>query len=391
MSIENLIGCFDHRPYGLTVQGDSFVSKVTAVPEEELNALNNGKDVVFKKHNNKKYLATNLKSLSNSLNNDSASDFGYLQTIDTLTQIRQEVVQQKFFEVDPNLYFPVQYGFNPWGETTITYKEFLNADSSGNSGKIGTGNNSRIDEVDVAISPVATKQQSYAKQIQYSIIDINTAAKAGNWSLIQAKERALKKDWDLMIQRIGLCGDAYDSNFKGLLNQTGVAVDTSTIVKPISAMSGSELSEFASALVQKFYVNSNYTLLPDTFVLPSNDIMKFGSSSDANFHLMTKSQYLERAFTEAVKSINPSKSIKLLGLPYANKGNINNPTPNVNKYALYDSSQDSMFMNINVNYTSTAAGTFNNFQFQAIGYGQYSGLQLLRDRALMYFTNTVSI
>ena len=401
--IENLIGCVDNASYGLTVTENGFVSKVTALADNELQALRNGKDVVFQKHNNKRYLASNVKTLSNSLNinsnaksfftlnNDSASDFGYLQTIDTLTQIRQEVVQQKFFEVDPNLYFPIEYGFNPWGETTITYKEFLTSDNSDASGKIGIGNNSRLDEVDVAISQIATKQQNYAKQIGYSIIDVNTASRAGNWSLIEAKERALKKDWDLRIQRIGLTGDATDSNFKGLLNQVGVAVDTATISKPISAMSGAELSAFASALIQKFYVNSQYTLLPDTFVLPSDDMMKLGSASDSNFHMITKREYLERAFTEAVQGINPSKKIKLLGLPYANKGNIRNPNPNVNQYALYDSSKDSMLMNINVNYTSTAAGTYNNFQFQAIGYGQYSGLQLYRPLALMYFTNTVSI
>jgi hypothetical protein len=43
-------------------------------------------------------------------------------------------------------------------------------------------------------------------------------------------------------------------------------------------------------------------------------------------------------------------------------------------------------MNIPVDYTVTQANSVNNFQFQDVAYGQYTGLTVLRNLELLLFT-----
>jgi hypothetical protein len=56
-----------------------------------------------------------------------------------------------------------------------------------------------------------------------------------------------------------------------------------------------------------------------------------------------------------------------------------------NRYVLYKRDNEVMEMNIPVSYTSTVAGSYNNFQFQSVAYGQYTGLQLFRPKEVLYF------
>jgi ABC-type multidrug transport system fused ATPase/permease subunit len=56
-----------------------------------------------------------------------------------------------------------------------------------------------------------------------------------------------------------------------------------------------------------------------------------------------------------------------------------------NRYALYNKNQDVLEMNIPVSYTSTIAGSYNNFQFQSVAYGQYTGVKVYRPKEILYF------
>ncbi len=46
---------------------------------------------------------------------------------------------------------------------------------------------------------------------------------------------------------------------------------------------------------------------------------------------------------------------------------------------------ESMKMELPVNYQTTQPNSLNNFSFQNVGYGQYTGLGVFRNLELIYF------
>lgn len=319
------------------------------------------------------------------LKNATNTDFGYKRTIDTLTQIRTEIVEQKFFTVQPSEFLPVKVGFGAWSQTLMTYRAFQVADDFA-SGDVDVANNSRINEADIAIDTVSVKVKNWAKQLGYSLIDINQAMVSGNWSLVEEKEKSRKRNWDLGIQKIAFLGHPTDTNVLGLLNQGTVTEDTITIPTSLTEMTDTEFQTFMGSFLKVYYSNSAATALPDMFVIPTSDFLGLGQSAAQNFAGVgkTKLEYLEAEFKRMTG--NPNAQVK--PVIYADK-NFNSLGKNV--YALYKNEAEAIEMNIPVSYTSTIAGSYNNFQFQSIAYGQYTGVQLYRDKQVLYFTNTTTI
>ena len=92
---------------------------------------------------------------------------------------------------------------------------------------------------------------------------------------------------------------------------------------------------------------------------------------------------LER-LEESMRQLTRNPDFKVLPSAYASKAV--NGTKNV--YALYNKSEDTLRMNIPVDYTNTMANTTNGFQFENVAYGQFTGITLIRPKEMIYFTNT---
>ncbi len=54
-------------------------------------------------------------------------------------------------------------------------------------------------------------------------------------------------------------------------------------------------------------------------------------------------------------------------------------------YSLYNYDEESLRMDIPVDYTNTLANSIDNFSFQNVGYGQFTGVLAYRPLELMYF------
>lgn len=323
---------------------------------------------------------------SNALLNSTNSDFAYKRTIDTLTQIRAEVIEQKYYEINPSEFVPVKVGFGAWSNQLLTYASTLFGDDF-EAGDIDTGGKSRISEGNFGINAIYTKVKSWAKEYQYNLVDINQAMVSGNWSLVQVIEGARKKNWDLGIQKVAALGHSSDSNIKGLLNLAGVSSDTTTITKSFTSMSESEFQTAIGNIFKAYFANSNNTVLPDTFAIAQSDILGLETSaSSATFAGVgkTKLEYLEQSFKRASGKPNA----KIVPLVYCDKTK-NNLL--LNRYALYNRNSEVMEMNIPVMYTSTIAGSYNNFQFQSVAYGQYTGVQVYRPKEVLYFDFSATI
>lgn len=90
----------------------------------------------------------------------------------------------------------------------------------------------------------------------------------------------------------------------------------------------------------------------------------------------------------AMLTMNPN--FKILKLAYGNRAIHKTAAggSDVHKYAPYNYDEDSMNMNIGVNYTSTLANSFDSFQFQNTAYGMFTGLKAFRPNEMLYLTST---
>lgn len=306
---------------------------------------------------------------------------GYEIDITTLTQIQKSVVEQKFFEIPIADYLPVVVGEGAWSAALTTFRSFSPADSF-SSGIINTGsNNTGLANADSMVDSVTVAVRNWAKQIGWTLPDLQLASKAGNWDLITAKQKSIKRNWDLGIQQIAFLGLESDTSVPGLLSQTDVNEDTSTISKFISAMTSSEFAAFCAAIYEKYRANCNRTAKPTHFIIPEADYNGLAAPYDPSFPIKTKLQALEETFT----MLTGNKSFKILPLAYANKA----IQGSKNVYTLLNYDEDSVKMNIPVNFTSTLANTVNGFQYQSVSYGQFSGTKAYRPLEMLYFSNTI--
>jgi hypothetical protein len=305
-------------------------------------------------------------------------ELGYDIALTTLTAIRQGVIEQKFFTLDITNYVPLRVGFGAWKESILAFRSYSDAEDF-ESGYIDTATNARIAEVDGGIDSVTSKIKTWAKSIGYSLADINFANVNGNWSLIETKEKARKKNWDLGIQKTVFLGSS-DPDVEGLLTQrnSGITIDTTTFTSSIADMTPAEIQKFIGLFIAVYFKNSNYTIMPNRLLLPITDWFALGQAVSPDFPINSRRQYIMDEFKKATMDPNA----EILPNVYAD------PTISglgVNRAVLYRLDPENLEMNIPVNYTSTIAGTTNGFQFHDVSYGQHTGVTVYRPQSIMYF------
>ncbi len=309
---------------------------------------------------------------------------GYEVNITTLTTIMKKISEQKFFEVPPADFLPVRVGEGAWSSNLVTYRSFNMADQF-ETGIMNTGaGNARMASADAGVDSLSIKVFNWGKSIGWSIFDLELAAKSGNWDLVAAKEKARKKNWDLGIQRIAFLGSRGDNGAGGacvgLLNQAGITINTTTITKPISTMSTAELKTFIAAVVEKYRANCNRTAWPTHFIIPESDYNGLAGQASADFPIKSTLALLE----EALQLVCRNKNFKVLPLAYAD-ASYNTAEINKQCYVLLNYDEESIRMDMPVDYTNTLANSIDNFSFQNAGYGQFTGVLAYRPLEMLYF------
>lgn len=320
--------------------------------------------------------------LFNSNGDIDASSAGFKYIIDTLSFIRSQVKEQKFFEVAPADFLPVETGEAAWSDEIVQNGEFL---TGGNffEGDIDLGG-SRIAAVDATIAPNRMPVGTWRKKAGWTIAEAAKAANAGNWDPIESKLKALKKNWDLGIQGLAFIGRPGDTVMTGLLNNSEVTINTTLIVKEIGSMSDAEFQAFVGAFLNAYYENGNNTALPDTFAIPTGDFFSLGSAASATYPNITKLEYL----SNILKKMTRNDNAEILPLAYC-EASIN-VVGGINKdrYVLYRRDPDTLSMSIPVDLTMLDARSVNGFDWEQLAYGQYSGVMVHRPREMLYMDLT---
>lgn len=323
--------------------------------------------------------------LTNANGDIDTAGIGYQYLIDTLSQIRSEVVEQKFYRIAPADFMPVDVGYGAWGDEIVqnltfqTGGDFFDGDIDTNT---DTG---RMAQVDTGLSPIRMPIITWAKQVVWTIANIAKAAAASNWDLVSGKMESLKTDWDLGIQEIAFLGHRANPLVTGLLNDAEVNINTTLIPVPISSMSETQFAAFVAGALAAYFTNSNDTEdKPDMFVIPANDYLGLTAPASATFFNVSKIEYLLTSFQKATD--NPNFKIK--GLAYAQDNRNVDRGIDKNRYILYKSDPKTMKMTIPVDFTMLESATANNFNWTQPAHGQYSGLLIHRKREVLYFDET---
>lgn len=316
---------------------------------------------------------------------------GYEVAITTLTTITKRVSEAKYYQVKPSDYIPVVAGEGTWSSNLETYRSFDVSDVF-ESGIIDTGgNNDRLSASDTSIDALNIKIYNWAKSQVYSIFDLELAAKSGNWDLVAAKEKSRKRNYDLGIQKIAFLGaagqNAAGGTCLGLLNQPGITFNTTLITKEISSMSYTEINTFVQGVIAAYQANNNLTAMPTAMVMPTHDYNGLASQVNPEFPMLNKLQMLMEAF----KIITMNPSFKILPVAYAQYSNGGGVLPtqvaggaNSGIYVLLNYDEDSLRMSVPLPYTTSLSNSINNFQFQNVGYSQFTGVLALRPQELFY-------
>ena len=327
-------------------------------------------------------------SLLNANGDVNSTGMGFQIAIDTLTYIKKQVTTQKFYKVAPADFLPVAVGDGAFAASILTNLEFSNADDF-ETGNIRSGESGgRLAAADASVASKSVKVVNWAKQIGYTIFDIEQALMANNWDPIMAKERARKTNWDLGIQEIAFIGSKSDTGVTGLLNNANVTINTTRITAPISGLNAANFATFVAGLIADYFTATNSTQMPDEFVIPYTDFLGLQTmtpnviGAGEGTYPISKLDFLLRAFRGATQ--NPNFQIKPLS--YCDAAN-NASRTGLNKqcYVLLNKDPESIRMDIPVDYTTTQPNSTNNFQFQNVGYGQYTGVGVYRNLEVLYY------
>lgn len=313
-----------------------------------------------------------------------ANALGYEIPITTLTTIMKKITEQKFFTAAPADYLPVRVGEGAWSAQLTTYRSFQ-VGGEFEQGILDTGgNNARMAQADAAVDALNIKVFNWAKSIGWSIFDLELAAKSGNWDLVTAKEKARKTNWDLGIQKVAFLGAQGNNGANGaclgLLNQSGITINTTRITKALSAMTPAELKVFTANVIEDYRSNNNRTAMPTHFIIPESDYNGLASQASPDFPIKSTLQLLEEAFVV----ITRNKNFKILPLAYADAA-YNSAVINKQCYVLLNYDEESIRMDIPVDYSNTLANSIDNFSFQNAGYGQFTGVLAYRPLELYYY------
>lgn len=308
-----------------------------------------------------------------------ANVLGYEVDITTLTTIMAKITEQKFFEIAPADFVPVRVGEGAWSQQLLTYRSYQLGDDFA-TGVINTGsNNSRLAAADAGVDSLTIQVKNWAKSIGWSIFDLELAAKSGNWDVVSAKEESRKTNWDLGIQRVAFLGLEGDSSVKGLYNQSGITNNTALITKPISSMNATEMTTFLAGLVEAYRSNCNRTAWPTHFAIPESDYLGLATPYSPTYPNTSKLEWLEMN----LKIMTKNQNFKVLPNAY---GDAAYNGLDVQRYLLLNYDEKSIRMDIPVDYTNTLANSLDNFNFQNVGYGQFTGVLAYRPLELLYFS-----
>lgn len=314
------------------------------------------------------------------LNNAAPVDeSGFEQLISTQEEIVSGVIETKYYTLLGQTladFVPFDVGRGAYSQGIFQYTSAY-VGSPFSAGLVqpseGLGINAKAN---ITIDGISVRNNFWRMdyEVSHELIEmgkINTQA----FSIIEEKEKARKKIYDLGMQDVVFNGLKDIDGVYGLLNQPEATVDTSLFAKDLPSMSAAELSTFVGSAVATFLANNESTQYFNRMIIPTSDFVALGVPSNPDYPLKTKLQVIEDAFKQAGVT-----DFKILHSKY----NETASTTGGKRYVLYNKDADSIRMYIPKQYTPHALYPMNGIDFVSVAEAQFTGVQLIRPLEFMY-------
>lgn len=308
--------------------------------------------------------------------------YGLEKTITTLTQIVADVQRQKFYTVAEPLtsYVPIEMGTGAYSKQLFQYAVAQVGDNF-EAGIIQPGNGINKDaSLDITIDGVSIKNNFWRMKYEATKEILEMArVNAQTFSYIEEQERARLKTSQLGIQKILFKGTDDGLN-TGLLNNANVTVNTSLLPANLSAMNITQLTNFAKTAINTFFTNSNSTVFPNTWLMPTSDYMSLGVPINPEYPIGTIREFLERAFTDA----GAPADFKILHTVYNNTAS----TTGGGRHVLYNRDADVLTMYIPKPYTPYPLYPVGSLDMISDAEMQFTGVWVKRPQEMLYMDVT---
>lgn len=313
---------------------------------------------------------------------------GAEQTITTLTDLLPQVYQQKYLQYNLNEYVPMMVGQgNPYSSQLFNWAIGMNGtDFEAGLAQMASADSNIYDD-DIAVEPIYRHVTTWIKNVQVNTLEQGTFdAGTGNMDLLAEKLKARKKEYDLGIQKTLFLGlKSAPTKFAGLLTQSDVTSDVTTITKSLASMTDAEFLTFAKTFIKAFQDNCNYTAMPNRFVIPETDLTALKTSFISGTYPLAGSTKYE-VLLNMGKSFAPD--FEILGCVYCqpdfNKQYINVGTGKT-MYVLYNKDADTLNMQIPIDFTVTLPYQLG-IKSVSTAYSRFSGVKAMRPKEVLYFS-----
>ncbi len=314
--------------------------------------------------------------------NNASSTFsatpGFQQTVDTITEIVAGVVEQKFYQLlgqTPADFIDIEVGKGAYSSQLFQYRAGYVGDSFESclvSPSTGIGRNAQSS---IIIDGFTVKNNFWRMEYVVSEEQLRMAlVNAETFSLIEENEKSRKKNWDLGIQKVVFLGTS-DGENKGILNQTGVTINTSLITADLNVMTYAQLKTFAASVLGAYLANSNNTVMPNRFLIPTSVFAGLGAQC-SDYPFKSIKEVLLEAFVEA-----GAVDMKFVHCAYAQTANT---AGTGNRYVLYRKDPDSLIMYNPKPYTPHALYPINGLDSVSVAEGQFTGVVAKRPAEMLY-------
>jgi hypothetical protein len=314
------------------------------------------------------------------LNNAAAVDTaGFEKLISTQEEIVAGVIETKYYQLLGQTladFVPFDVGRGAYSTSIFQYTSAY-VGSPFEAGLVqpseGLGINAKAN---IVIDGLSIKNNFWRMdyEVSHEIIEMGKVGVQA-FSIIEEKEKARKKIYDLGMQDVTFNGLPNVAGVYGLLNQPTATINTSLFAKDLPSMSATELSAFVGSAVSTYLANNNSTQLFNRMIIPTSDFVALGVPSNPDYPLKTKLQVIEDAFKAAGIA-----DFKILHSKY----NETASTTGSKRYVIYNKDADSIRMYIPKQYTPHALYPMNGIDFVSVAEAQFTGVQLLRPLEFLY-------
>jgi hypothetical protein len=200
------------------------------------------------------------------------------------------------------------------------------------------------------------------------------------FSIVEEKEKARKKTWDLMLQKTFFNGLS-DGSQQGILTQADVTVNSTIYTTPLQSMTDDQFTTFIASLAPAYQANADYTMNFNRMILPAKEY--FSLTVPFGQYGLNRLQVLE----DAMKRVN-GEDFRILPVAYANTGATSSNTVQADStnplIVLYNDDADNLEAYLPVPYTPMPLFPQGSLDLVSQAHGQFIPPYLKRTNSMLY-------